>query len=90
MTLIWRWPMKFAVQDAIADLGTDNHPVHEACQMARLAMMMIEAARRRTESRGVQFRSDHQGLDQRWERAQFLGEASSGKDGALSSPKPQP
>ena len=82
---------KFAtLQDAIAALGTDNHPVHEACQMARLAMMMVEAARRRTESRGVQFRSDHQGLDQRWTRAQILGEASSGKDGALSSPKPQP
>ena len=32
------------LQGAIAGLGTDNQLVHEACQMARLAMMMVEAS----------------------------------------------
>lgn len=62
----------FELRDAIAGLGTDHQPVHEACQMAQLAMLMTEAARRRTESRGVQFRSDHQSQDPGWTRSQML------------------
>ena len=78
------------LQGAIAGLGTDNQLVHEACQMARLAMMMVEASRRRTESRGVQFRSDHQRLDQRWTRAQILSRAPAEEDDRLSLPQPLP
>jgi len=40
--------------------------------MARLTNLMIEAASRRTESRGVQFRSDFNALDDAWAKTQTL------------------
>jgi len=56
----------------IKDLGEQNRDVFELKQMARLANLMIEAASRRTESRGVQFRSDFNALDDAWAKAQTL------------------
>jgi len=44
----------------------------ELGQIARLASLMTAAAIARTESRGVQFRLDHQSLAQGWARAQTL------------------
>ena len=56
----------------IKDLGEQDRDVFELKQMARLANLMIEAASRRTESRGVQFRSDFNALDDAWAKAQTL------------------
>jgi succinate dehydrogenase/fumarate reductase flavoprotein subunit len=56
----------------IKDLGEQNRDVFELKQMARLANLMIEAASRRTESRGVQFRSDFNALDDAWAKTQTL------------------
>ncbi|MCH1515279.1 MAG: FAD-dependent oxidoreductase [Alphaproteobacteria bacterium] len=56
----------------IKDLGEQDRDVFELKQMARLASLMIEAASRRTESRGVQFRSDFNALDDAWAKTQTL------------------
>jgi succinate dehydrogenase/fumarate reductase flavoprotein subunit len=56
----------------IKDLDDQNKDVFELQQMARLANLMIEAASRRTESRGVQFRSDFNALDDAWAKTQTL------------------
>jgi succinate dehydrogenase/fumarate reductase flavoprotein subunit len=56
----------------IKDLGEQDRDVFELKQMARLANLMIEAASRRTESRGVQFRSDFNALDDAWAKTQTL------------------
>ena len=52
------------------DLDEQNKDVFELKQMARLANLMIEAAFKRTESRGVQFRSDFDKPDDSWVKAQ--------------------
>ena len=54
----------------IKDLDEQNKDVFELKQMARLANLMIEAALKRTESRGVQFRSDFDKPDDSWVKAQ--------------------
>ena len=54
----------------IKDLDERNKDVFELQQMARLANLMIEAAFQRTESRGVQFRSDFDKPDDSWVKAQ--------------------
>tara|TARA_Y100000766_G_C18544356_1_gene429808 strand:- start:154 stop:537 length:384 start_codon:yes stop_codon:yes gene_type:complete len=54
----------------IKDLDERNKDVFELQQMARLANLMIEAAFQRTESRGVQFRSDFDKRDNSWAKAQ--------------------
>ena len=54
----------------IKDLDEQNKDVFELKQMARLANLMIEAAFKRTESRGVQFRSDFDKPDDSWVKAQ--------------------
>ena len=56
----------------IKDLDEQNKDVFELQQMTRLANLMIEAASRRTESRGVQFRSDFNTLDDAWAKTQTL------------------
>ena len=56
----------------IKDFDEQNKDVFELKQMARLASLMMEAASRRTESRGVQFRSDFDKLDNSWAKAQTL------------------
>ena len=56
----------------IKDLDERNKDVFELQQMARLANLMIEAAFQRTESRGVQFRSDFDKSDNSWAKAQTL------------------
>jgi succinate dehydrogenase/fumarate reductase flavoprotein subunit len=56
----------------IKDLGEQDRDVFELKQMARLANLMIEASSRRTESRGVQFRSDFNALDDAWAKTQTL------------------
>jgi succinate dehydrogenase/fumarate reductase flavoprotein subunit len=56
----------------IKDLDERNKDVFELQQMARLANLMIEAAFQRTESRGVQFRSDFDKPDNSWAKAQTL------------------
>ena len=56
----------------IKDLDEQNKDVFELQQMVRLANLMIEAAFQRTESRGVQFRSDFDKLDNSWAKAQTL------------------
>ena len=59
-----------AVEIMAADDG--SIAAFELGQMARLASLMTAAAIARTESRGVQFRLDHQSLAQGWARAQTL------------------
>ena len=59
----------------IKDLDEQNKDVFELQQMVRLASLMIEAASQRTESRGVQFRSDFDKLDNSWAKAQTLVKA---------------
>ena len=54
----------------IKDLDERNKDVFELKQMARLAILMIEAAFQREESRGVQFRSDFDKPDNSWAKAQ--------------------
>ena len=54
----------------IKDLDEQNKDVFELKQMARLANLMIEAAFKRTESRGVQFRSDFDKPDDSWVKVQ--------------------
>ena len=56
----------------IKDLDEQNKDVFELQQMVRLTKLMIEAASRRTESRGVQFRSDFDTLDDAWAKSQTL------------------
>jgi succinate dehydrogenase/fumarate reductase flavoprotein subunit len=56
----------------IKDLDERNKDIFELQQMARLANLMIEAAFQRTESRGVQFRSDFDKPDNSWAKAQTL------------------
>ncbi|MDA7648166.1 FAD-dependent oxidoreductase [Alphaproteobacteria bacterium] len=56
----------------IKDLDEQNKDVFELQQMVRLTKLMIEAASRRTESRGVQFRSDFDMLDDAWAKSQTL------------------
>ena len=56
----------------IKDLDERDKDVFELQQMVRLATLMIEAAFQRTESRGVQFRSDFDKPDHSWEKAQTL------------------
>ena len=59
----------------IKNLDEQNKDVFELKQMVRLAVLMIEAASQRTESRGVQFRSDFDKLDNSWAKAQTLVKA---------------
>ena len=54
----------------IKDLDEQNKDVFELKQMARLANLMIGAAFKRTESRGVQFRSDFDKPDDSWVKVQ--------------------
>ena len=56
----------------IKSLDERNKDVFELQQMVRLTKLMIEAASRRTESRGVQFRSDFDTLDDAWAKSQTL------------------
>ncbi len=56
----------------IKDLDEQNKDVFELQQMVRLAKLMLEAASQRTESRGVQFRSDFDTLDVAWAKSQTL------------------
>ena len=56
----------------IKDLDEGNKDVFELQQMVRLANLMIEAAFQRTESRGVQFRSDFDKPDNSWAKAQTI------------------
>ena len=56
----------------IKDLDEYRKDIFELKQMVRLANLMIEAASRRTESRGVQFRSDFDALDDSWATSQTL------------------
>ena len=56
----------------IKDLDEQNKDAFELKQMACLASLMMEAASQRTESRGVQFRSDFDKLDNSWAKAQTL------------------
>ena len=56
----------------IKDLDEQNKDVFELQQMVRLAKLMLEAASQRTESRGVQFRSDFDTLDVAWAKPQTL------------------
>ena len=56
----------------IKDLDEQNKDVFELQQMVRLTKLMIEAASQRTESRGVQFRSDFATLDDTWAKSQTL------------------
>ena len=59
----------------IKDFDEQNKDAFELQQMVRLASLMIEAASQRTESRGVQFRSDFDKLDNSWAKAQTLVKA---------------
>ena len=59
----------------IKDFDERNKDAFELQQMVRLANLMIEAASQRTESRGVQFRSDFDKLDNSWANAQTLVKA---------------
>ena len=56
----------------IKDLDEQNKDAFELKQMACLACLMMEAASQRTESRGVQFRSDFNTLDNAWAKSQTL------------------
>jgi succinate dehydrogenase/fumarate reductase flavoprotein subunit len=56
----------------IKDLDEQNKDIFELKQMLRLAGLMMEAASQRTESRGVQFRSDFDKLDNSWAKTQKL------------------
>ena len=60
----------------IKDFDEQNKDAFELKQMVRLANIMIEAASQRTESRGVQFRSDFDKLDNSWAKTQTLVKAS--------------
>ena len=53
----------------IKDLDEQNKDAFELKQMASLASLMMEAASQRTESRGVQFRSDFDTLDNAWAKS---------------------
>ena len=59
----------------IKDFDEQNKDAFELRQMVRLANLMIEAASQRTESRGVQFRSDFDKLDNSWAKTQTLVKA---------------
>ena len=59
----------------IKDFDEQNKDAFELQQMVRLANLMIEAASQRTESRGVQFRSDFDKLDNSWAKTQTLVKA---------------
>ena len=59
----------------IKDFDEQNKDAFELQQMIRLANLMIEAASQRTESRGVQFRTDFDKLDNSWAKAQTLVKA---------------
>ena len=56
----------------IKDFDEQNRDVFELKQMVRLASLMTKAASQRAESRGVQFRSDFDKLDNAWARTQTL------------------
>ena len=56
----------------VKDLDEQNKDIFELKQMLRLAGLMMEAASQRTESRGVQFRSDFDKLDNSWAKTQTL------------------
>ena len=59
----------------IKDFDEQNKGAFELQQMVHLANLMIEAASQRTESRGVQFRSDFDKLDNSWAKTQTLVKA---------------
>ena len=59
----------------IKDFDKQNKDAFELQQMVRLANLMIKAASQRTESRGVQFRSDFDKLDNSWAKTQTLVKA---------------
>ena len=59
----------------IKDFDKQNKDAFELQQMVRLASLMIKAASQRTESRGVQFRSDFDKLDNSWAKTQTLVKA---------------
>ena len=61
----------------IKDFDKQNKDAFELQQMVRLASLMIKAASQRTESRGVQFRSDFDKLDNSWAKTQTLVKALS-------------
>jgi len=56
----------------IKDFDEQNRDVFELKQMVCLASLMTKAASQRAESRGVQFRSDFDKLDNAWARTQTL------------------
>lgn len=60
------------LKSKIGVLNKDNKEVFEAHQMTRLACMMTQAAFDRKESRGVQFKSDHQSMKKSWNRSQLF------------------
>ena len=60
------------IWDQIKELDEQNKDVFELKQMVSLANLMMAAASNRTESRGVQFRSDFDNLDNAWAKAQTL------------------
>ena len=59
----------------IDEYDLDQRDVFETRQMIRLARLMAEAAFSRKESRGVQFKSDHQGTETSWARSQVIKNA---------------
>ena len=59
----------------IKDFDKQNKDAFELQQMVRLANLMIKAASQRTESRGVQFRSDFDKIDNSWAKTQTLVKA---------------
>ena len=61
-----------AFETKLGTFDIDNIHVFEARQMVRLAGLMSKAAMLRRESRGVQFRSDHQKLNTNWTKSQTL------------------
>ncbi len=56
----------------IKDRDERDKDIFELQQMVRLATLMMDAAFQRTESRGVQFRSDFEKLDNAWAKVQRL------------------
>ena len=56
----------------VEELDGQQKDIFELQQMVRLVRLMLDAAERRTESRGVQFRSDFDALDAAWAKPQTL------------------
>lgn len=61
-----------SLQEQVDERDLRRKDVFEARQMMRLARLMAEAAFKRKESRGVQFKSDHQGMETSWARSQLF------------------